>query len=207
MGGDLFDVLPLAGGKVALAVGDISGKGLEAAARMAQVKFTLRAYLQEYGGPARTLDRLNDFLLGAPRPDPSELGASFACLALAVVDPGTGEASIAVAGAEAPLVYRAGGGPEVAAAGGLPLGIERQAYEEEALSLRPGDVLVMATDGITEARNGRVFLGSEGLDRLVREALPLGDVERVGRAVLNEVHRFAGGPLRDDVCLLLARRT
>ena len=207
VGGDFFDVLPLAGGKVALAVGDISGKGLEAAARMTQVKFVLRAYLQEYDGPARTLDRLNDFLLGAPRTDPTELGAAFACLALAVVDPGTGEAFIAVAGAEAPLLYRAGGGGETIASGGLPLGIDRRPYEEEVVTLLPGDLLVMATDGITEARNGRVFLGSEGLDRLVREALPLRDVERVGQAVLRGVRRFAEGPLRDDVCLLLARRT
>ena len=64
----------------------------------------------------------------------------------------------------------------------------------------------IATDGITEARRGADFLGHEGMTRLAKQALPLRSLRRIGQAVLDGARAFAGGSLRDDACLLLARR-
>jgi serine phosphatase RsbU (regulator of sigma subunit) len=64
----------------------------------------------------------------------------------------------------------------------------------------------MTTDGITEARRGKEFLGVEGLQRLVEEALPLGTMELSGQAILAGARAFGNGSFRDDVCIVLARR-
>ena len=112
------------------------------------------------------------------------------------------------AGAEPPLLLRAAGGAlEVVEVSGLPLGLERgELYRAAPLRLSAGDTLVLATDGITEVRNGSEFLGFEGLARLVRGALPTPSLSPMAGSIVECARAFCSKGFTDDVCLLLARR-
>ena len=208
VGGDFFDAFPVDHGKVALVVGDVTGKGLSAASHTAEVKFALRAFLREMPWPGRALARLNDFVCEAQRQD-EWANASLVVLALVVLDPATGEAVYASAGAEPLLIVPPEGGAveEHGRGSGLVLGVMPQRdYEETTLTLPPGGMLLMATDGITEARRHGEMLGLEGLQRLALEARALGEVGEISRAIVDATRDYAGGVQADDVCLLLARR-
>ena len=206
VGGDYFDVFALDGGRLALVVGDVSGKGLEAASRTAEIKYTLRAYLREHSDAASALSRLNAFLCESQAMEAGE-GEYFVVLTLAVVDTATGMARIAAAGAEPPILLHPDGTFAEVAVSGIPLGIAAKGnYLATDLYLDTGDLLLIATDGVTEARRGREFLGNDGMARLAAAALPLGSLTGIGQAVLDGAKSFAENRLHDDVCLLLARR-
>jgi sigma-B regulation protein RsbU (phosphoserine phosphatase) len=212
VGGDTCDAFALDGGRAALAVADASGKGLAAAERAAEVRFALRAFLREHGDPARALGCLNDFICDARRlgTDHDE-GSTFATLTLVVLDGASGEASCLCAGGEPPLVLRGTSGtveavPVCGMALGLLLG---QEYEAAAVRLMPGDAVLLATDGITEARHPATitFLGLEGLAGLAMQAHGLGrPLSSVGRSIFEGARAFAGGSFHDDACLLIAQR-
>lgn len=207
VGGDYFDVFALDGGRLALVVGDVSGKGLEAASRTAEIKYTLRAYLREHSDAASALGRLNAFLCESQAMDAGSSDEYFVVLTLAVVDTATGNVRIAAAGAEPPILLRPGGTFEEIAVSGMPLGIAPKAnYQATDLYLERGDLLLIATDGVTEARQGRQFLGNDGMARLAAECLPLGSLAEIGEGILEGAKTFASGRLHDDICLLLARR-
>ena len=206
VGGDYFDVFALDGGRLALVVGDVSGKGLEAASRTAEIKYTLRAYLREHSDAASALSRLNAFLCESQA---MEAGSDeyFVVMTLAVVEPATGKTQIAVAGSEPPILLHGDGMFEEINVSGMPLGIASKAnYAGKDLYLETDDLLLVATDGITEARHGREFLGNDGMARLAAAALPLGSLAEIGQAVLAGAKSFANDRLHDDICLLLARR-
>lgn len=207
VGGDFFDAFALPGGYVALAVADESGKGLSAAVRTMQVKDVLRAFAREHPqSPAAIMQHLNTFVCDTESFD-GRSDETFTCLILAVLHPATGEGAIVSAGCEPPLVLRAGGEVTVLNAGNLALGIERLArYSAAPLCLRPGDTLLMVTDGIPEARRDGEFLGQEGMVDLARQALAAPTLRAMGQSILAGARAFARGSLRDDACLLLARR-
>ena len=203
VGGDFYDVVALGEGRVALVVGDVTGKGLAAATHTAEVKYALRAILHEHPAPTSALSRLNSFLA---QPQPGGAGPPLVAVALAVVDARTGEAWVASAGAEHPLVLRASGSAEEIRAGGMLLGTLRGTeYEAQAVRLGPGDSLLLVTDGLTEARRGAEFFGYEGLTRAAQRAQAAG-AGRLGEAIIADAKGFTGGTLHDDVCLLLVRR-
>lgn len=206
VGGDFFDAFALDGDRVALVVGDVSGKGLAAAAHTAEIRYALRAFLRETPDPSRALSRLSTFIYDNHRLSTEENNA-FATLAVLLIHPGTGETVAAVAGAEPPLLLRAGGAAEpVSAQGGL-LGLaQNMEYASACLTLAPGDAVILVTDGITEARQGREFLDYEGMIRLA-QASPDASPHEIGRAILEGARAFTGGTLSDDACLLVARRT
>ena len=207
VGGDYFDVFALDGGRLALVVGDVSGKGLEAASRTAEIKYTLRAYLREHADAASALSRLNAFLCESQAME-ADADEYFVVLTLAVVEMATGMVHLAAAGSGAADCAA----PETAhlteiQVSGIPLGIAVKAnYLGTDLYLEPDDLLLIATDGITEARQGSRFLGNDGMARLAAEALPLGALTEIAQAILEGAKAFAGDRLHDDVCLLLARR-
>ena len=207
VGGDFFDIFALPAGRVALVVGDVCGKGLEAAARTTQVKDVLRAYLQPPPHePGAALARLNDFMCDALSRDHAA-EHSFIALALAVIDAATGETVFACAGAEPPLVLKPNGASHEVEAGGMLLGVQPgERYAVETVQLKPEDTLVMLTDGITEARAGVTLLGYPGMVALARASLEGGTLQEAGPAILAGARAFAGGALSDDACMILARR-
>ncbi len=206
VGGDFFDAFALSAAQIALVVGDVSGKGLAAAGRTAEVKYALRAFLHAYPAPDLALVQLNDFLCTSHRLDKGEREA-FIVLALAVVNTVTGETMLSSAGAEPTLILRADGTTELMETSGMPLGIEpNQAYLAKSTRLDSGETVLMATDGITEARDGQTFLGVEGMAALAEKAGPTASLLELSQAIYQGARDFAGGSLRDDACLLIARR-
>ena len=206
IGGDFMDSFELPDGRVALVVGDVVGKGLKAASRTAEIKYTLRSFMHAESDPAAAVGKLNHFLCHSRRPDVGD-GDMLAALALVVVDAYTGDAIGTLAGLEPPLIVRADGAHVELQARGLPLGVDdNAAYETSKVVLGPGDLLIIASDGITEARSGREFLGYEGLIRLATGADRNSDLTPLGLSILEGAKNFSGGTFNDDACLLLARR-
>jgi serine phosphatase RsbU (regulator of sigma subunit) len=206
--GDFCDAFRLDGDHVALVLGDICGKGLVAAMHVPAVKFALQAFLSENASPGHALSGLNDWLCDSRDASPA---IPLATLTIVTLNRRTGQGVCAVAGAEAPLILgddEAAGVPTA----GLMLGVERgQAYSESAFQLRFGEALLLATDGLTEARRGLSFLGDQGLADLAQyhwkhRSEAESGVRAVGQAILDGARRFAGGPLHDDASLLLVER-
>ncbi|MEO7717551.1 MAG: PAS domain S-box protein [Capsulimonas sp.] len=207
VGGDFCDAFSISGGKIALVLGDVAGKGLAAAARTAEIKFTLRAFMRDTSSPAIAAGRLNEFVCEA-HTLPEQTDDMIVSLTLAVFDPKTGDLEITVCGAEPPLILRTSGLCEEAPASGLPIGsISGVEYDSIHVHLNIGDTTLMATDGITEARRGNVFFGYEGMTRIAAQARSFPALSQIARAILSGAQNFAGGRLQDDACLLLARRT
>jgi serine phosphatase RsbU (regulator of sigma subunit) len=210
VGGDFFDVFTVNDGYLACVIGDASGKGLSAAARAVQVKEVLRAFAREYPhSPAHIVARLNDYVCGN-QSVPDDITELFIALVMVIMNPRTGECTALSAGAEPPYILRADGETEVITVSGMPLGIEsRIIYTTATFHLKPGDVLILLTDGITESRNKRTandLFGRERLFEVARRYQNEPTLRETGKAVLEAARAFGGGVLRDDACLLLIRR-
>jgi serine phosphatase RsbU (regulator of sigma subunit) len=195
---------------VAVAVGDATGKGLDAATYTAELKFALRAFLRQHGCPAKALEQLNAFVAENERLDPRQLGQSYTAVALSVIDTDTGELATSLAGAEPPILLSEGGETVELEIGGPLLGVVADfPYPRQSHRMRPGDVLLLSTDGLVEARDRptNTFFGSAGIVGAVREELRRsGALAEAGKAAIERASAFAGGAIQDDVCLLLARR-
>lgn len=148
VGGDFYDVFELTKDRFALVVGDVSGKGAEAAAQTAIAKYMLRAFAMRDPSPSSVLFHLNNALVRGYGED------RFATAVYGLFDSKAHSATIAVAGHPSPLVYRADGEEiEVVEAEGSLLGVfEDQQYQSKTFDLYPGDVFLVYTDGLTEAR-------------------------------------------------------
>ena len=211
VGGDFWDIFAYDNGHVAFVIGDVMGHGLTAAVFTAEIRFILRAFLREHERPGLVLDQLNNYLCESHRLFREGLNdegdEAPVCLALAVLDAVTGEGSVALAGMEPPMLVRADGRMEEVAASGLLLGVEGdQDYTAVPLHLDHGDILLMTTDGITEARSGSEQLESKGLRRLVKGTKEMETLNRKAQAILAGARAFGGGKFKDDVCLVMARR-
>jgi serine phosphatase RsbU (regulator of sigma subunit) len=202
MGGDVYDVLPLEDGRVAVCLGDVVGKGIEAAADMAMAKFAFRALARSYPEPAAFLARVNDVVV-----EEIALG-KFVTMVYAVLDPSTGELAAANAGHPPLRLVRPGPGGPVQAlpSPGLALGIEAgQAYEEERVSVPSGASVVLFTDGVLETRRDGELYGEARLDAFLAANAGLG-AQALADALVADVRSFGGGDLDDDcavVCLRL----
>ncbi|MBM2616187.1 serine/threonine-protein phosphatase [Actinoplanes sp. LDG1-06] len=193
VGGDFYDAVVRANGELVAVIGDVCGRGVDAAALTGMARHTLAALLQEGLSPARALTRLNARL----RLDGSW---RFITAAVAVVSP-DGAVEWTSAGHPAPVVMRAGGGSGRACGGGVPLGVLAEpVLKQSRLELAAGDTLLMFTDGLTESRDaeGRMFeekaLG-DTLDRL-HGTTPQALVDDLSRAAQTT----------DDIALLAIRR-
>ena len=207
VGGDFSDVFTYDGGKIVLVIGDVSGKGLHAATLIAEVKYALRAIFREHPWPDAALARLNDFVCEAQHQ--GDFGGEYqVVLSLAVFDPDTSRLSFATAGGEPLLLLRAGGAAETVGAGGLLLGVQPKiGYVAVEAALSPGDTLLLATDGLSEARRRGEMFGVDALQAQAASLLPDRPLREGGQALIEAVREWAGGHFQDDVCLLLARRT
>jgi serine phosphatase RsbU (regulator of sigma subunit) len=203
VGGDFYDILPLPDGRLVLCVGDVAGKGSPAALLMAILLAMLRTLVDEGLESARLLERLN---VQVARHSPA---SRFITFSYGIYDPRNGGFEYVNAGHLPPLVRRRDGRFERLEGNGLALGMfEKATYESHAVTIEPGDLLVLYSDGITEAENpsGRAF-DESGLEQVIARAAD-GDPESIGRAVLGAVDAHADGMrLYDDLTVLvLARR-
>ena len=205
LGGDFFDAFQIGPDLVALVVGDVTGKGLQAAARTAEVKYSLRAYLRDGADAGEALRRLNRSLVTQWDDDGPH---AFVCLSLVVWNATTCGITCASAGCEAPTILHKDGSWDMVDARGLPLGIDIASnYDVSHMELTNGESIVMVTDGIIEARSEAGMFGDLELSRTLESAaatVNLG-VKRVAQSILDGAKEFAGGRLQDDACILVAR--
>ncbi|MBW3623158.1 MAG: SpoIIE family protein phosphatase [Armatimonadetes bacterium] len=200
LGGDFYDVLDLGEGKIGLVMGDVSGKGLKAAARTACTRYALQAFAHEDPDPLSVLSRLNHFLHEQNRISDSD---AYVTLFYGLLDSATGEMRCASAGHEPPLLVRKGCEPDLYNLTGVPCGLFPELDSHVGVfRLEPGDRLLLYSDGVTEARQNRQLFDFEGLLQAVKEEghRPL---DSIVRRLYVKVLKYSGGVMRDDVALLM----
>lgn len=203
VGGDYFDYIRLPNGHVAIAIGDVAGKGVPAALLMARLNASARYHLLSATSASEALEGLNSEIMS------SGLGYRFITLCLAVLDPHRHELRLANAGHLPPLLRSSGGavGPIGLNTSGLPLGISAtHAYQELIVPLQANDAVLFYTDGVTEAMNPeQQIYGRERLSETLAKG-PAAVAELVPY-IFDDVERFyeARGQ-RDDVCMVALRR-
>ncbi|MFL6139839.1 MAG: SpoIIE family protein phosphatase [Frankiaceae bacterium] len=195
VGGDFYDVIELPGDAVAVAVGDVAGHDITAAATMGQLRSVSRALIADVEGPAALVRRLQDSwaLLGIDR---------MATAVYAVLDRGSGRLRIASAGHLAPMVLHEGTCRPVDLEPAAPLGAPTTPVEEWTSTLPRGASLLMFTDGLVESRHQDIDVGIGHLAG-VAAAAGTADPELLCDAILREV---AGDDRGDDVALLIITR-
>jgi len=203
IGGDYYDYIPLPGNRLAVALGDVSGKGVAAALLMARLSAAVRFSLATEPTLSEAVRCLNDVMRQAD-------GDRFVTFVVLVIDRNDYSLTMVNAGHPPPLRRSAHGGlTEIGEAHvGLPLGVFDRSYEETRLKLEPGDTLVLYTDGITEARNpSGDFYGLERLLHVVQEAP--NQARSLGEAILSDLRSFVAGRSQSDdltlVCLTRER--
>jgi serine phosphatase RsbU (regulator of sigma subunit) len=201
VGGDFYTYLALSEGRAAVAIGDISGKGVGAALLMALTSSAVESQGRELEHPAQVLQALNQLL--APRLKANHMNAA---LLFAVIDPQNRVLHVANAGMIAPVRLTRSGSHFIEA-GGLPLGAYAGAvYQEQTVRLDPGDALLFLSDGVVEAHDskGELF-GFERLEATVAEAHP-GDVRGLVDLVIDRVQAFMGDTEQHDDITMVAVR-
>ncbi len=201
--GDYYDFFVRNDGTVDIVVADVCGKGMAASILAASVQSAFQAWAAENFPPDRVCARLNDLVHRRTSPE------KFVTFIAVLYDPETGAIVYSNAGHNPGIVLRAAGGHELLPAQGTPLGLfPGRSYGSAALTLAPGDLLVLYTDGVTEAANPDD--DEFGLDRLVAlvrgvASRPLDEAET---AVGEGLAAFAAGvPFHDDRTIVLLRRT
>lgn len=201
VGGDLVDHLQLDGDRHGLTLGDVAGKGLGAALLMAKLQSTFRALLPEFASLGELAGKVNRILCRDGLPN------KFASTVYLEVRTGTGQVRVLNAGHMPPLVLRRDRVEEMPR-GSIALGIMPGAtFGEQAVELRPGEVLLVYSDGVTEAMNEQdEFFGDERL-RVLLPGLERLAADEAGARVLAAVDRFVGEARRhDDLSLIVAKR-
>lgn len=196
IGGDFYDAFPLGQGRWGVMVGDVAGKGVDAAALTAASRWTLRTALSRDWSPAAAIEELNRALI-------EEGTGRFVTVVAAVLEESEGSVSLTYAsgGHPAPIVRRAGGTCQVLPIQGRFIGVLDQVLaKDQTIKLAPGDAVALFSDGFTEARNSEGFFGTEGMC----EALGRASGES-SQKIVDEVCAAVGafGSQRDDMALLV----
>ena len=203
VGGDFYDLFPLAGGHSGFFLGDVCGKGPEAAAVTSLARYTMRTAAMLHEGPDEILLNLNAALLMAAV-DTMQL-----CTAVyGEIDMSAGDAAIVLAagGHPAPLIVRASGAVETAPARGTILGaIDHPRFQSCEVRLGRGDTIVIHSDGVLDAELDGVPMDEERIAHLLAGD-PHASAQSVVDRLVDALHR-TDRPLRDDVAIMALRRT
>jgi len=201
VGGDFYDVFSLLDGGWGVAIGDVCGKGAEAAAITGMARDVLRLLTRDGGSPPAVLQRLNNVIL--------ELGerGRFCTTMLGTVRP-EGEGllvRLSSAGHPLPVLLTRAGEVSFVGRSGTVLGVveDIEVADDEVL-LQPGDSLVFYTDGVTERRDGSQMFGDDNLLACVRSSAG-SSADAVAGRLEQEVRRFGAGVTRDDLAVLVLR--
>ena len=203
VGGDLYDFIPLGGGRLGIAVGDVSDKGVPAAIFMALTRSLLRAEATRVASPRRALERVNQLLL-----DMNDEGM-FVTLLYGILDAKHGTFAYARAGHELPLLLGPDGSVRLAERGqGTPLGLfENAALDEQVIPVPRGSTLLLYTDGATDITGpeGELF-GLERLQVLAQAALSGPTAQAFCGEIWRGLTTYQGSSSQDDDVALVAIR-
>lgn len=202
IGGDYYDFIQRENGNLVVALGDVSGKGTAAALLMSSLHAAVHAQADTHDSIVTTIQAVNKYLTESIPPN------RFVTLFYAELDPRIGRLTFLNAGHNPPLIVHAGGTMEQLASGGLPLGIMADAeFREGRTQLHPGDVLVIYSDGVSEAVNptGEEFGPTRLYEVVARnlDASASGIRDRIESALT----KFCQGtPAADDITLVIVKR-
>lgn len=200
VGGDLVDYLEIDGG-LGLALGDVSGKGLGAALLMAKLQATIRAVAADYDSLSALGQRLNYIFCR------DQVDWRFSTLVYLVMTPGAGRIRVLNAGHLPPVVVGKSGVTSMDPVA-PPLGLlQDAAYREQSLEVEPGELLILYSDGVTEARNAdKDLYGEERLLELLAGLRGM-SAPAAGLRILSEVERFMGEERSsDDISMIVIKR-
>ncbi|MFI5251679.1 MAG: GAF domain-containing SpoIIE family protein phosphatase [Bacteroidota bacterium] len=203
IGGDYFDFIPLESQRWAICLGDVTGKGLPASLLMANVQATLRGQAIVSTPPSECLSRSNRLLYDSTSPE------KFVTLFYIVIDPNNDHVVFCNAGHDHPYLLTSTDQIIRLKTGGLMLGImPSYPFKEETISFKPGDTLVMYSDGVPEARNNvGDFFGDEALEKILIEHRSQSPAHILS-SVIEAVKKHAGThPQSDDITIVVIRRT
>ncbi|HTY57335.1 MAG TPA: SpoIIE family protein phosphatase, partial [Bacteroidota bacterium] len=202
VGGDYYDFIPLGEDRVAVCLGDVSGKGLPASLLMANLQATLRGQSLFDPSPAAIIRRSNKLLWESTDPE------KFATVFFGILDPKEDRFSYVNAGQEIPFIITGGAEPLRLDRGGVALGVvEEFDFEEGSVTLKAGDTMVIVSDGITESMNSSQELFGEERMRRVLVGLRGLDAQTVVERLIGAVRAFVGeAPQWDDMTIVAVRR-
>lgn len=198
--GDFYDMFQAARRRWHLVIGDVCGHGVEAAKTTALARWAIRAAATQSSRPGRVLSLLNEVLLRHDGDAGTFLTAQFVTVRL---KPGAVDIVLGGAGHPPAFIRRADGTVDLIGLGGQPIGMmESPDVAIIRTALDPGDALVLYTDGLVEARRDGAFLSVERV-REVLSAAPGLDAEETADMLVQLAHDFTGGPLADDLAILV----
>lgn len=202
VGGDYYDVIPMPGGRTCISLGDVSGKGIPAAVLMASIQASIRVNMTR---GADSLSGAIEALNGAVYS--TSTAERYTTLFVTFLEPGCRRMTYVNCGQTAPMLLRGSGQVERLNAGGPPVGLlPRAPFQETAVDLNPGDLLVVFSDGVSEVNNpdGDIWNEDE-LEQVVASCAGL-SADEARRRILDAVQSFAdGAEPSDDITLVVYR--
>jgi serine phosphatase RsbU (regulator of sigma subunit) len=199
MAGDFYDLFPTAASRLTAVIGDVAGHGIEPAITAFQVKYLLRVFLRQYRDPGQAIEELNVVLSSQGRPE------DLVSVCAVVFDQRAGTLRFASAGHPPAWVWHDGEVRPLRATGPLLTLDPNGTYYSREVPLDSGDVLLLYTDGLTEARSGEQLFGEERVAQALRRD-PGEELNAMCKGLLEAARDFASAPLTDDIAVLAIRR-
>ncbi|MCF7805061.1 MAG: SpoIIE family protein phosphatase [Candidatus Marinimicrobia bacterium] len=204
VGGDFYDVHQFSQGKIGVAIGDVAGKGVPGAILMANLYAGYRSRVRSQDSIHLMVKRLNELLVESTNSE------KYTTFFYAELETESGEVTYCNAGHNPPLIVHSDGSYEELTAGGPVVGaLENSEYEEETVTMQPGDLLLLYTDGITESQNlqGEYYEVERLLD-IVRRRNKNTSAEAIMDMINRDVYNFTNGDdLQDDVTVVTVLAT
>jgi serine phosphatase RsbU (regulator of sigma subunit)/HAMP domain-containing protein len=199
IGGDYYDLFTTPDGRLALTIGDVCGKGVVAATKTSMIKYAIRGMVVAGLEPAAVLTEINRMLI--------ETGdtANIVTLWVGFLDVGNGRLVFANGGHPPALLLQPSDGrlERLATTGALLGAVAAAEYDQQTVEVEPDAIILLYTDGVTEARNKNRFFGEGRVRRALKQG---GSAAVVTQRLLAQVQRFSAGELRDDAAILTVRR-
>ncbi len=199
MAGDFYDVFKVDGDRVAAVIGDVTGHGIEPSITALQAKYLLRAFLLQYRDPGQAVQELNAQMSVLER------GEEFISLCVLVFDLEAETLRYSSAGHPAAFVWDGREVRPLGATGPLLMLDPGAPYHSREMGWAVENVAVMYTDGLAEARNGDALFGEDGIAGMIRRD-PTASPDVLTKTMVEAARDFAGGPIADDVAVLVLRR-
>ena len=202
VGGDYFDFIPMSAHRLAICVGDVSGKGLPASLLMANTQATLRGQTLINSSARECMERSNRLLFDSTSPE------KFVTMFYSILDVSSHQLSCSNAGHDIPYLLSATAPLKRLNVGGIPLSmLEQFPFQEETITMQPGDVLVICSDGIPEAMDvNQVQFGEERLSTLLNNLRTASAVDVIDGIVAAVREHAGAAPQADDMTVVVVRR-
>ncbi len=200
MAGDFYDVYNVGPGRTAAVIGDVSGHGIDPAITAFQVKYLLRVFLRQYRDPAQVLEVLNSQISSQTKPE------EFVSLCVVVFDDNVNAIRYASAGHPPAWLWHDGEVRPLRSTGPMLTLDPKGVFSAREVPLDPGDLLLMYTDGLAEARQGSSLFGEDRIAGFVRRD-PRMHPDVLCKTLLAAARDYSDAPLRDDVAILALRKS